>query len=82
MNTLPEKYIDEYKASYAKASNRLIRDFSAEFCNTDGTINWEKLIEYNSGSPKRKAIEEVVQNALNVYNCIKNIHELPDLEIV
>ena len=55
MDTLPEKYIDDYKESYARASNRLVRDFSVEFCNPDGTINWEKLVDYNSGSPRRKA---------------------------
>lgn len=68
MDTLPEKYIDDYKESYARASNRLVRDFSIEFCNTDGTINWEKLVDYNSGSPRRKAREEVLNNALNIYN--------------
>lgn len=71
MNTLPEKYIDEYKTSYAKASNRLVRDFSAEFCNPDGTIDWEKLVDFNSGSPKRKAREEILQNALDIYNWMK-----------
>lgn len=68
MDTLPEKYIDDYKESYARASNRLVRDFSVEFCNPDGTINWEKLVDYNSGSPRRKAGEEVLNNALNIYN--------------
>lgn len=68
MDTLPEKYIDDYKESYAKASNRLVRDFSIEFCNSDGTINWEKLVDYNSGSPRRKAREEVLNNALDIYN--------------
>lgn len=71
MDTLPEKYIDDYKTSYAKAANRLIRDFSTEFCNLDGTINWEKLVDFNSGSPKRKAREELLQNALDVYNWMK-----------
>ncbi|MBQ7677123.1 MAG: hypothetical protein IJT32_02700 [Lachnospiraceae bacterium] len=71
MGTLPEKYIDDYKISYAKASNRLIRDFSAEFCNIDGTINWEKLVAFNSGSPKRKAREDILQNALDIYNWMK-----------
>ena len=68
MDTLPEKYIDDYKESYARASNRLVRDFSVEFCNPNGTINWEKLVDYNSGSPRRKAREEVLNNALNIYN--------------
>lgn len=67
MDTLPEQYIDAYNASYNKAYNRLVRDFSIEFCNSDGTINWEKLVEYNSGSPKRKAREELLRNAEEIY---------------
>ena len=68
MDTLPEQYIDEYNNSYNKAYNRLVRDFSNEFCNQDGTINWEKLVEYNSGSPKRKAKEELLEKAEAIYN--------------
>lgn len=71
MDTLPEKYIDKYNNSYSKASNRLIRDFSNEFCNDDGTINWEKLVEYNSGSPKRKTREEIWNHAERIYKCMK-----------
>ena len=49
MGTLPEQYVEEYKASYNKAANRLVREFSINFCNEDGSINWEKLVEFNSG---------------------------------
>lgn len=68
MGTYPEKYIDDYKNSYTRALNRLVRDFSIIFCNPDGTINWEKLVDYNSGSPKRKQREEILNNALEIYN--------------
>ena len=68
MDTLPEKYIDSYKKSYDKASNRLVREFSIEFCNPDGSIDWEKIVDYNSGSPKRKAKEELLRNARKIYN--------------
>jgi len=49
MGTLPEKYIIEYKEAYNKAFNRLVRDFSNEFCKEDGSIDWDKLVEFNSG---------------------------------
>lgn len=49
MGTLPEQYVEEYKSSYNKAANRLVREFSINFCNEDGSINWEKLVEFNSG---------------------------------
>lgn len=49
MGTLPEKYVEQYKESYNKASNRLIREFANSFCTEDGSIDWEKLVEFNSG---------------------------------
>lgn len=70
MDKLPEQYIDTYNDSYNRASNRLIRDFSIEFCNEDGTINWEKLVDYNSGSLKRKNQELIIDYSEKVYRCI------------
>lgn len=49
MGTMPEQYIASYKESYNRASNRLVREFSNEFCKDDGSIDWEKLVEFNSG---------------------------------
>lgn len=49
MGTLPEQYISEYKESYNRAANRLVREFSISFCKEDGSIDWEKLVEFNSG---------------------------------
>lgn len=49
MGTLPEKYVADYKESYNKASNRLVREFSNMFCKEDGSIDWERLVEFNSG---------------------------------
>lgn len=50
MDKLPEKYVEEFDASYQKASNRLVREFTQEFCFEDGSIDWEKLVEFNSGN--------------------------------
>ncbi len=49
MGTMPEKYVADYKESYNKAANRLVREFSNSFCQEDGSIDWEKLVEFNSG---------------------------------
>lgn len=49
MGTLPEQYVASYKESYNKAFNRLVREFSIDFCRKDGSIDWEKLVEFNSG---------------------------------
>ena len=42
--------IEEFNASYQKAANRLVREFAQEFCLEDGGIDWERLVEFNSGS--------------------------------
>ena len=47
---LPEKYVEDFDASYQKASNRLVREFTQQFCFDDGSIDWEKLVEFNSGN--------------------------------
>lgn len=49
MGALPEQYVAAYKESYNKAFNRLVREFSNDFCKEDGSIDWEKLVEFNSG---------------------------------
>lgn len=49
MGTMPEQYVASYKESYNKAANRLIREFSNSFCKENGSIDWEKLVEFNSG---------------------------------
>ena len=50
MDKLPEKYVEDFDLSYQKAANRLIKEFTQEFCSDDGSIDWEKLVEFNSGS--------------------------------
>ncbi len=49
MDTLPETYVERFDASYQKAANRLVREFTQEYCFEDGSIDWEKLVKYNSG---------------------------------
>ena len=49
MGTMTEKYESDYKESYNRADNRLVREFSNSFCREDGSIDWEKLVEFNSG---------------------------------
>lgn len=49
MDKLPEKYVEDFDASYQKAANRLVKEFANEFCLEDGAIDWEKLVRFNSG---------------------------------
>lgn len=38
---------DKFVKSYAKVVNQFTLEFSTEFC-TDGIINWDKLVRFNS----------------------------------
>lgn len=49
MGTKPEQYLEQYRESYNRASNRLVMQFTTLFCDEDGTINWMKLVKFNSG---------------------------------
>ena len=40
---------DAFMQSYAKVINKFTKEFSNEFCNDDGTINWKMIIVSNSG---------------------------------
>lgn len=39
---------EEFKKSYDKLVNRLDREFLIEFSKADGSIDWEKLVKFNS----------------------------------
>ena len=49
MGTHPETFAREFEEAYSRASNRLIREFTIKYCKEDGSINWDALIEFNSG---------------------------------
>lgn len=49
MDKLPEQYIEDFDVAYQKAANRLLKEFTQEFCFDDGSIDWEKLVEFNCG---------------------------------
>ena len=39
---------DEYNLSLSNMINRFTKDFSEEFCENTGEINWDKLVQFNS----------------------------------
>lgn len=49
MGTRPDEYADIFRQAYNRALNRMVRDFSADFCLRDGNIDWDKLVQFNSG---------------------------------
>lgn len=40
---------DEFREKYAQVINQFTLDFIKEFCTTTGKIDWDKLLEFNSG---------------------------------
>lgn len=40
-----------FKESYGKLINKLTKEFLEDFCKDDGSINWQKLIMFNSSVP-------------------------------
>lgn len=41
-----------FMQSYAKMINKFTKEFSNEFCDENGEIDWVKLVEFNSGRKK------------------------------
>ncbi len=39
---------DEFLQSYSQMINKFTREFSIDFCNKDGKIDWERLVVFNS----------------------------------
>jgi len=39
----------EFQKSYIQMINKFTKQFSNDYCNDNGEINWEKLVKYNSG---------------------------------
>jgi Type II restriction endonuclease EcoO109I len=50
----------EFEEEWAKATNRLTYDFVNNFCKADFSIDWEKLLRFNSGKDKVPWISKVV----------------------
>lgn len=50
MGTRPDEYAKQFDDAYNKAENRLVRQFTVNYCNEDGSIDWNKLVQFNSGS--------------------------------
>lgn len=49
MRDYPYEHRKKFELEWASAANRFVKEFVDNFNNPDGTINWEKLLRYNSG---------------------------------
>lgn len=50
---------EAFRAEYAKVVNRFTGELISDFCNADGSLDWKRLLRFNSGKellrlPKRK----------------------------
>ena len=50
----PQQYLADYKEAFDIAVSNFTEEFTKEFCNDDGTINWIELVKFNSGKPCKK----------------------------
>jgi hypothetical protein len=41
---------DEFQESYSQIINKFTREFIITFCRDNGSIDWEKLVKFNSGA--------------------------------
>ena len=55
MQDRPEQHRAAYTEAYAAAVNRFTKEFVEQFCHDDGSIDWEKLAQFNSSVPTGRA---------------------------
>ncbi len=47
-----KEHNDDFMQSYSKMINKFTKEFSDNFCMSDGSINWENLVAFNSAAKK------------------------------
>jgi hypothetical protein len=52
MKDYPQMHRRLYQAEWNKAVNRFEREFLLNFSTPDGEIDWDKLVNFNSGQGK------------------------------
>jgi hypothetical protein len=43
------RHREEYRTAWQQAVNRYVREFTNDFCDENGAIDWERLLQFNSG---------------------------------
>jgi hypothetical protein len=49
MKNKPQEHLPIYKQAWDAAINRFTLEFIKDFCDEDGNIDWERLVQFNSG---------------------------------
>lgn len=72
MEEKPEVYAQRFEESRTLAVNRLTKDFSARFVREDGFIDWNAILELNSGSVVRRENAEFEDIKNSIIAAIEN----------
>lgn len=54
MRDAPAEHRESYEPQWAAAVNRFTAEFVKDYCFSDGSIDWEKLVQYVSETRKSK----------------------------
>ena len=54
MKNKPAEHKLAFHCEWDKAINRFVRDFTVNYCSSDGGIDWDKLLLFNSGKKPSK----------------------------
>jgi hypothetical protein len=49
MQNKPQEHLLTYRQNWDAAINRFTLEFIQDFCDSEGNITWERLVEFNSG---------------------------------
>lgn len=49
---------EEFAEEYPKVINKFTREFAIEYCDSKGSILWEKLVKFNSGKSSDKPMKQ------------------------
>jgi hypothetical protein len=50
----PDRHRPVFKEAWDRAVNRFVAQFTERFCDADGNIKWDQLVEFNSAKPSHK----------------------------
>jgi hypothetical protein len=69
MKNKPQEHLPQFRAAFDAATNRFTAEFISMFCHQDGTIDWGKLVTFNSAreipkKPKEKTPKAAIKRSL------------------
>ena len=78
MRDYPMQHRIEFEKEWDKAINRFEYDFLINFGNEDGSINWDKLLIFNSGKEKPRWVKVIATTVVEEQD--DNDEDINDLD--